>query len=143
MKLLQVLDEFLFLASSSKCLALKDHAEVCPVTLTMILSMEIDSMVILIIAIRRSLSPRSFTRPPVGFPCGRLSAANNLRRRSGFPRSVSFTGSVRFCLDAGGATSTIEEDVTSIPDHVPFWLQRFSRLRCLGDDDACTAVQIS
>jgi hypothetical protein len=74
MKLLQVLDEFLFLASSSKCLALKDHAEVCPVTLTMILSMEIDSMVILIIAIRRSLSPRSFTRPPVGFPCGRLSA---------------------------------------------------------------------
>jgi hypothetical protein len=77
-------------------------------------------MVILIIAIRRSLYPRSFTRPPVGFPCGRLSAENNLRRMSGFPRSVSFTGSVRFCLDAGGAASTIEEDVTSIPDHVPF-----------------------
>ena len=31
-KLLQVLDEFLFLASSSKCLAPKDHAEVNAVT---------------------------------------------------------------------------------------------------------------
>src|SRR5215475_11230636 len=56
----QVLDEFLFVASSSKCFAPKDHAEVCPVTRTMMLSMSINSMVILIITIRRSLFPRSF-----------------------------------------------------------------------------------
>jgi hypothetical protein len=116
----QVLDEFLFVASSSKCLAPKDHAEVCQVTRTMMLSMKINSMVILIITIRRSLFPRSFTRPPVGLPYGRLSAANSLRRRSGLPRSASFTGSVRFCLDAGGSASTIEEVEASIPDHLPF-----------------------
>jgi hypothetical protein len=57
---------------------------------------------ILIITIRRSLFPRSFTRPPVGLPYGRLSAANSLRRRSGLPRFVSITRSVRSRLDAGG-----------------------------------------
>lgn len=95
----QVLDEFLFVASSSKCFAPKDHAEVCSVTRTMMLSMVINSMVILIIIIRRSLFPRSFTRPPISLPRGRLSAG---RRRSGLPRFVSITRSVRSRLDAGG-----------------------------------------
>src|SRR5215470_3482236 len=33
-----------------------------------------DSTTILTITIRHWLSPRSFARPPIGFPCGRLSA---------------------------------------------------------------------
>ena len=51
------------------------------------------------------------------FPCGRQSRPG---RPTGLPRSASITGSVRFCLDAGGATSTPEEDVTSGLGHVPF-----------------------
>jgi hypothetical protein len=54
---------------------------------------------ILVVTTRRWLSPRSFTRPPVGIPCGLLSAG---RRRSGLPRFVSITRSVRSRLDAGG-----------------------------------------
>jgi len=58
---------------------------------------------------RRALRPAS--------PCGRQSRSG---RPTGLPRSASITGSVRFCLDAGGATSTTEEGVTSVPGHVPF-----------------------
>jgi len=38
------------------------------------LDQELVATAILIIAIRRWLSPRSFTRPPIGIPCGLLSA---------------------------------------------------------------------
>ena len=61
------------------------------------------------LACRRALRP--------AFPCRKQSCSG---RPTGLPRSASLTGSGRFCLDAGGRTSTEEEGVTSVPDHVPF-----------------------
>ena len=89
---------------------------------------------ILIITIRRLLSPRSFTRPPVGIPCGLLSAQE--RRRSGLPRSTTITGSVRSRLDAGGLD--VHDAGMTKPAYRPrtFWSQRDSLLRCLYNDGA-------
>jgi len=61
------------------------------------------------LACRRALRP--------AFPCRKQSCSG---RPTGLPRSASITGSLRFCLDAGDQTSTEEEGVTSVPDHVPF-----------------------
>jgi hypothetical protein len=70
---LQVPDEFLLVASSSKSLVPKDHAEVSAVARAVMLSLESDSTAIPIVTIRHWLAPRSHTRPPIGFPCGQLS----------------------------------------------------------------------
>jgi hypothetical protein len=134
MKLLQVLDEFLFVASSSKCLVLKDHAEVSAVARAV-------ATAILIITIRHLLSPRSFTRPPVVIPCGQLSALSGEGRAYHVPDQLQ---------DRLGLVSTpvalgVHDAGYYNPHsgHVPFWSQRSSFLRCFFDNGVCTTIQIS
>ena len=75
---------------------------------------------------RHSLPPSSFTRRPVGSPCGSLSPAG---RTTGLPRSADvprWGGSPFF---AGGTASAPGEFGAPGPDHVPFWPERISILR--------------
>ena len=137
--LLQVLDEFLFFASSSKSLASKDLAEVSTVARAVILLLESNSTAILIITIRRLLSPRSFTRPLIGFPYGQLSAAQ--RKRSGLPRSVLITGSFRSRLYAGGHLSTMQDWKACIPATY-LLVTACQPLSLFLRDDAYAAIQI-
>lgn len=74
----QVLDEFLFFASTSRLSLPQDHAEVCTVARHRdVVSATTHATVIPPITGGHSLAPRSSTRPPVGFPCGRLATLPN------------------------------------------------------------------
>ena len=77
---------------------------------------------------RRSLSPRSFTRSPIGssydvaFPCGRAT---------GLPRCAAETRAwVRSCLYAGGSASAPGEFGAPGPGHLPFGPSLSASLAC-------------
>ena len=85
---------------------------------------------------RHSLPPSSFTRRPVGSPCGSLSPAG---RTTGLPRSADvprWGGSPFF---AGGTASAPGEFGAPGPDHVPFWPERISILRSFSVTTFITA----
>ena len=55
---------------------------------------------------RLSLSPPSFTRNPIGLPCGSLSPKG---RTTGLPRSARVPAWVRSLFYTGGAPSAIDD----------------------------------
>jgi len=67
---------------------------------------------------RPSLAPSSFTRSPVGAPCGSLSLAGG-RRAYHVPQAESNRW-FRSRLSAGGTASAPEKFGIPGPDHVPF-----------------------
>ncbi len=77
-----------------------------------------DNIPIRLITKRLSLSPISFTRNPIGQPCGLLSRAWEDYGLTTF-RMSTFVW-VRSDLSAGGAISTMSELGTPILDHLPF-----------------------
>src|SRR5262249_19762468 len=66
---------------------------------------------------RRWLAPSSFTRCPVGGPCGLLSLAGG---RRAYHVPLTYQGGGRSQLFAGGSPSAPDEFRASGPDHVPF-----------------------
>src|SRR6266508_6498680 len=131
---LQVLDEFLFLASSSKSLVVKHHAEVSTVTRTVMslaarptqrLSRSLQSG----IGFLRYLIPDlPWVFLTVDFP----GSKKHLRRRPGLPRSASITGSVRSRLDAGGFV-VHDAGITSLhTSHIPFGYSVTASYAALG-----------
>src|SRR5262245_63680831 len=93
---------------------------------------------ILIITIRHLLSPRSFTRPPIGIPCGLLSASGGEGRAYYVPDQSQ---------DRLGLASTpvairprCRTKNTAFRPHT-FWSQRVSLLRCFPYDGAWVAIQ--
>jgi hypothetical protein len=81
---------------------------------------------------RPSLAPPSFTRSPIGSPCGSLSLAGGLRAYH-VPQVESSWGG-RWCLFAGGASSACEEFGAPQPGHVPFWSKPVSLFGLFWDD---------
>jgi hypothetical protein len=132
--LLQILDEFLFFASSSKCLVPKDHAEVCAIARAVILTgvtgrngyPDRYNQAFAFSAILYSASLRHPLR----------SAFRLARERSGLPRFGSITKSVRSRLDAGDSGCPRYRNNEPVYQSLTFWLQRISLLRCLYDDGA-------
>jgi hypothetical protein len=116
--LLQILDEFLFFASSSKCLVPKDHAEVCAIARAVILTgvtgrngyPDRYNQAFAFSAILYSASLRHPLR----------SAFRLARERSGLPRFGSITKSVRSRLDA--VTQDVHDTGTMnlYTSHLPF-----------------------
>ena len=72
---------------------------------------------------RPSLPPSSFTRRPIGSPCGRPTLAGGRRADHVASRESSW---VRPRLDAGGTSSAPDETAASGPGHVPFWSKPIS-----------------
>jgi hypothetical protein len=93
------------------------------------------------ITARLSLSPSSFTRCPVGSPCGSRSLTPlvyGAGRTTGLPRSADITEWSRPHLCAGGSTSAPGEFGAPGPGHLPFWPKR-EQLALVLCDDACDA----
>ena len=67
---------------------------------------------------RPSLPPPSFTRRPVGSPCGGPTLAGGRRAYHVASQESSW---VRPRLDAGGPSSAPDEFAASGPGHLPFW----------------------
>jgi hypothetical protein len=76
---------------------------------------------------RPSLPPRSFTRRPIGSPCGSLSLAGGRRAYHVPPMYRGWGGPQLF---AGGATSACGEFGTPHPGHVPFGPSLSASLAC-------------
>jgi hypothetical protein len=119
--LLHVLDEFLFLASLSKSLVPKDHAEVCAIARAVILTR----------VTGRNGYPDHYDQAlafsAILYPASRelpLRSAfldfNELRRRSGLPRSAFIPERVRSRLSAGGASSASGDLPAPELGHLPF-----------------------
>jgi hypothetical protein len=72
---------------------------------------------------RPSLPPSSFTRRPVGSPCGRPTLAGGRRAYHVASQESSW---VRPRLDAGGTPSAPDEFAASGPGHLPFWSKPIS-----------------
>ena len=72
---------------------------------------------------RPSLPPSSFTRRPVGSPCGWPTLAGGLRAYHVASQESSW---VRPRLDAGGTSSAPGEFAASGPGHLPFWSKPIS-----------------
>ncbi len=72
---------------------------------------------------RPSLFPSSFTRRPIGWPCGRLSLAGGRRAYHVASRKQAW---VRSRLNAGGSTSALGEFAAPRPGHIPFWSKPIS-----------------
>ncbi len=71
----------------------------------------------------RSLPPPSFTRRPVGSPCGWPTLAGGRRAYHVASQESSW---VRPRLDAGGTSSAPDELEASGPGHLPFWSKPIS-----------------
>ena len=67
---------------------------------------------------RPSLPPSSFTRRPIGSPCGWPTLAGGRRAYHVASQESSW---VRPRLDAGGTSSAPDEFAASGPGHLPFW----------------------
>jgi hypothetical protein len=72
---------------------------------------------------RPSLPPPSFTRRPVGSPCGWPTLAGGRRAYHVASQESSW---VRPRLDAGGTSSAPDEFAASGPGHLPFWSKPIS-----------------
>ena len=72
---------------------------------------------------RPSLPPPSFTRRPVGSPCGGPTRAGGRRAYHVASQESSW---VRPRLDAGGTPSAPDEVAASGPGHLPFWSEPLS-----------------
>jgi len=72
---------------------------------------------------RPSLPPPSFTRRPVGSPCGWPTLAGGRRAYHVASQESSW---VRPRLDAGGTSSAPDESAASGPGHLPFWSKPIS-----------------
>src|SRR5262252_8267019 len=72
---------------------------------------------------RLSLPPSSFTRRPIGSPCGGPTLAGGRRAYHVASQESSW---VRPRLDAGGPSSAPDDIAASGPGHVPFWSQPVS-----------------
>src|SRR5215831_14433803 len=77
------------------------------------------------IAGRLSLAPSSFTRSPIGSPCGSLSLAGGLRAYHVASLKPAW---VRSRLYAGGSASAPGKFGAPGPGHVPFWSKPVSTL---------------
>jgi hypothetical protein len=76
---------------------------------------------------RLSLPPRSFTRSPIGSPCGSSTLTGGLRAYHVASRKLAW---VRSRLYAGGSSSAPGELATSGPGHVPFGQSLSAPLAC-------------
>ncbi len=76
---------------------------------------------------RHSLPPSSFTRSPIGSPCGSLSLAGGLRAYHVASRKHAW---VRSRLYAGGSSSAPGEIGAPGPGHVPFGPSLSAPLAC-------------
>jgi hypothetical protein len=72
---------------------------------------------------RPSLPPPSFTRRPVGSPCGWPTLAGGRRAYHVASQESSW---IRPRLNAGGTSSAPDEFAASGPGHVPFWSKPIS-----------------
>ena len=70
-----------------------------------------------------SLPPSSFTRRPIGSPCGWPTLAGGRRAYHVASQESSW---VRPRLDAGGTSSAPDESTASGPGHLPFWSEPIS-----------------